>query len=150
MPQSLAKNYIHIIFSTKNREPVLLLPFRKNLFAYIGGICKKMGCLPINVGGYTDHIHVLCLLSKNVALVKLVEVIKSYSSKWIKENGEELQSFYWQEGYGAFSVSPSQLDLLKAYIDKQEEHHQQKGFQEEYRTILDKYEMDYNEKYVWD
>lgn len=150
MPQSLAKNYIHIIFSTKRREPVLFSPFKEELFAYIGGICRRMDCFPINVGGYTDHVHILCLLFKKVALVKLVETIKSHSSKWIKVNGEELQSFYWQEGYGAFSVSPSHLESLKAYIEKQEQHHQHKGFQEEYRTILDKYEMDYNEKYVWE
>lgn len=150
MPQSLTKNYIHIIFSTKNREPLLLSPVKEELYGYLGGICKRMDCYPIRIGGYTDHVHILCLLSKKITLVKLVEAIKSYSSRWIKAKGEEFQGFYWQEGYAAFSVSPSQLASLKAYIDKQEEHHQNNGFEEEYKAILDKYEMDYNEKYLWD
>lgn len=150
MPQSLTKNYIHIVFSTKHRAPVLFSPVKEELYAYIGGICKRMECFPISIGGYTDHVHVLCLLSKKVALMKLVEEIKSHSSKWIKTKGEDLRSFYWQEGYGAFSVSPSQLEVLKNYIENQEQHHKQKNFQEEYRSILKKYEMDYHEKYVWD
>jgi putative transposase len=150
MPQSLSRNYIHIVFSTKNREPMLYSPVREELFAFIGGICKRMECFPIRVGGYTDHVHILCLLSKKLALMKLVEEVKSHSSKWIKPKGEYFHGFYWQEGYGAFSVSPVQVDPLIAYIENQELHHQKKNFQEEYRAILHKYEVEINEKYVWD
>lgn len=125
-------------------------PIKEELYAYIGGICKKMECDPICIGGYSDHVHVLCLLSRKVALMKLVEEIKSHSSRWMKMKSGELQGFYWQEGYGAFSVSPFHVQMLKGYIKNQEEHHQQNSFQDEYRTILEKYEVDYDERYVWD
>lgn len=150
MGQSLVKNYIHIVFSTKHREPLIYPPVETELHAYLGGICNKLGCQVIIVGGYIDHIHILCMLSKKIALMKLMEEIKSYSSKWIKTKGVGYESFYWQDGYGAFSVNPSEVDRVIDYIANQHEHHSKKTFQDEYRAFLKKYNVEYDEKYVWD
>jgi REP element-mobilizing transposase RayT len=150
MGQSLVRNYIHITFSTKHREPLIHQPVEDELHAYLGGICNKLECQVIKVGGYTDHIHILCLLSKKIALMKLLEEVKSHSSKWIKTKGPAYRNFYWQDGYGAFSVNPAEVDTVIAYIANQHEHHAKKTFQEEYRAFLKKYNVDYDEKYVWD
>jgi putative transposase len=128
MPQSLIKNYIHITFSTKNRLPFIIPEIREELFRYLGGICKNLECHPVIVGGHKDHIHILCLLSKKVALMNLLEEIKSHSSKWIKTKGENFKNFYWQNGYGAFSVNPSEIEVVKNYIEHQDEHHKIKLF----------------------
>lgn len=150
MPQSLVKNYVHLIWSTKYREHLIYPPAEEELHAYLGGICKRMECPPIKIGGYTDHVHVLCMLSKKIALMKLLEEVKSHSSKWMKTKGEELSNFYWQDGYGAFSVNPVDIDRVIAYIANQKEHHSKITFQDEYRTILKRYKVEYDERYVWD
>lgn len=150
MGQSLVKNYIHIIFSTKHREPFIHQSVENELYRYIGGICKEMECPPIKVGGYTDHVHLLCMLSKKIALMKLLEEVKSHSSKWIKTKSAEFKNFYWQNGYGAFSVNPSEIDKVIAYIENQKEHHRKKTFQDEYRAFLKKYNVEYDERYIWD
>jgi putative transposase len=106
MGQSLVKNYVHIVFSTKHTKALIHPPYEEELHAYLGGICKKLECTPIKVGGYTDHIHILCMLSKKIALIKLLEELKSHSSRWMKTKDKSLNNFYWQEGYGAFSVNP--------------------------------------------
>jgi putative transposase len=150
MGQSLVKNYIHIVFSTKHRQPLITEGIGQELHAYLGGTCKNLECHPIKVGGYTDHIHILCMLSKKIALMKLLEEVKSHSSKWIKTKGKEYHNFYWQDGYGAFSVNPSEVDTVINYIANQKEHHRMKNFQEEYRAFLKKYQVEYDERYVWD
>lgn len=150
MGQSLVKNYVHIIFSTKHRESLIHQPIEAELHSYLGGICNKHDCHVIKVGGYTDHIHILCMLSKQIALVKLMEELKTHSSKWIKTKGEEYRNFYWQDGYGAFSVNPAEIDVVIRYIANQHAHHGTKVFQDEYRAFLKKYKVDYEEKYVWD
>lgn len=141
---------MHIVFSTKYRQPLIYTPVENELHAYLGGICKNLECHPIKIGGYTDHIHILCMLSKKIALMKLLEEVKSHSSKWMKTKGEELKNFYWQDGYGAFSVNPSEVDRVINYIANQHTHHSKKTFQEEYREILKKYDVEYDERYVWD
>jgi REP element-mobilizing transposase RayT len=100
MGQSLVKNYLHIVFSTKNRKPLIDENIENELYSYLAGICNKLECYPIKVGGYTNHVHVLCNLSKKMALVKLMEELKSHSSKWIKTKGAKYSNFYWQDGYG--------------------------------------------------
>lgn len=150
MGQSLVKNYIHIIFSTKYRQQLIHPPVEAELHSYLGGICKKLECQPLITGGYTDHIHILCMLSKKIALMKLVEEVKSHSSKWIKTKGNDYSNFYWQDGYGAFSVNPGAVDTVIAYIANQKEHHRKKTYQDEYRVFLRKYEVEYDERYVWD
>ena len=150
MGQSLVKNYIHLVFSTKYREPLIDEAIESELYAYLGGICNQLECQPIKIGGFTDHIHILCMLSKKTALMKLVEELKSHSSKWIKTKGETYRNFYWQGGYGAFSVNPAEMDVVVRYIENQKEHHRKKIFQEEYRAFLKKYTIEYDERYVWD
>ena len=150
MPQSLVKNYMHLIFSTKYRQHLIHPPVEEELHAYLGGICKRMECHPIKIGGYTDHVHILCMLSTKMALMKLLEEVKSHSSKWMKTKGEDLSNFYWQDGYGAFSVNPTEIDRVIAYIDNQKAHHSKITFQSEYRAILKRYKAEYDERYVWD
>jgi len=150
MGQSLVKNYIHLVFSTKYRQPLIIESVENELYSYLGGICKELECPPIKVGGYFDHVHILCLLSKKIALMKLLEEVKSHSSKWIKTKDERLKNFYWQDGYGAFSVNPAEVDVVIRYIENQKTHHGKKTFQDEYRTFLKKYQVEYDERYVWD
>ena len=112
MGQSLVKNYVHIVFSTKYRQPLIYPPYEDELHSYLGGICKSMDCQPIKIGGYTDHVHMLCRLSQKIALMKLLEEVKSHSSKWMKTKDRSLSNFYWQNGYGAFS--PDLSDLVRS------------------------------------
>ena len=150
MSQSLVKNYVHLIFSTKHRQPLIIEAIEKELFDYIGGVCKALDCHPVMVGGYLDHIHILCLLSKKIALMKLLQEIKQNSSKWMKTKDVHLSNFYWQDGYGAFSISSHNIDVVAKYIETQKEHHKVHGFQDEYRSLLKKNRIEYDEKYVWD
>ena len=150
MPQSIAYNYLHITFSTKYREPLIDEAIEEELFKYIGGICKNLECNPIKVGGYRDHIHILCVLSRKIALMNLLEEIKSHSSKWIKTKGDQYKNFYWQRGYGSFSVNPAEIDVVVRYIENQAEHHKKKTFQDEYIAFLKKYNAEYDERYLWD
>ncbi len=150
MGQSLVKNYVHLIFSTKHRAPLIKPSVENELHSYLGGICNNLDCQVLKIGGSTDHVHILCMLSKKIALMKLMEELKSHSSKWIKTKGLEYSNFYWQDGYGAFSVKPSEIDRVIGYIANQHEHHRKKTFQEEYRAVLTKFNVPYEEKYVWD
>ena len=157
MGQSLVKNYLHIVSSTKHRQSLISPAIEPELYSYLGGILNNLECNPVKIGGYTDHVHVLCLLSKKIALMKLLEEMKSHSSKWMKTKDESLENFYWQDaclagrqGYGAFSVNPSEVDVVITYIENQHEHHKSKTFQDEYRAFLKKYKVDYDERYVWD
>ncbi len=148
MGQSLVKNYIHIVFSTKNHHRFITAEIADELYAYIGGICNKLECLPVKVGGYEDHIHILCLLSKKITIVKLLEEVKSSSSKWIKTKGFQYSDFYWQDGYGVFSVNPTEIDLVVEYISNQKEKHKKVSFRDEMIAFLKKYKIDYDERYV--
>ena len=151
MPQSLANVLIHIIFSTKNRYPFLSDKLvRSEMHAYLGGACKNLDCPVLIIGGVSEHIHILCKLSRNISMAKLIGDIKRTSSRWIKAKGEMLTKFAWQNGYGVFSVGKSEVDRVKLYILNQEEHHRKKGFQDEYRLFLKEYNVEYDERYVWD
>jgi REP element-mobilizing transposase RayT len=125
-------------------------PTETELYSYLGGICNNLNCQPIKIGGHTDHVHILCMLSKNIALAKLLEEVKSHSSKWIKTLDSSLKNFYWQDGYGTFSVNPAEVDVVSAYIENQHEHHRKVTFKEEYLAFLEKYGIEYDERYVWD
>jgi putative transposase len=150
MPQSLVKNYLHITFSTKRRYPFIDDNIKDELFKYLGGICKNLECYPIIVGGYKDHVHILCLLSRKIALMNLIEEVKTHSSKWIKTKGKQYQRFYWQGGYGAFSVRYDQLGAVEKYISNQERHHSRRSYKDEYREYLQNNEIDWDERYIWD
>jgi len=123
---------------------------KDELFNYLGGTCKELESQPIIVGGVSDHVHLLINLSRKIALMDLIEKIKTSSSKWIKTKGPGLENFYWQHGYGGFSVNPKQVEIVRNYISNQENHHKKSTFQDEYRTFLKKYEVEYDERYVWD
>lgn len=150
MAQSLSKVYVHITFSTKNRQSLIDDNIKPLLFEYLGGICKGLECNPLRVGGYFDHVHIICLLSRKVAQMKLLEELKKQSSKWIKTKGQVYSNFYWQDGYGIFSVNPSETDVVVNYIINQMEHHKKVSFQDEFKAFLKKYKVEYDEKYVWD
>ena len=141
---------MHITFSTKNRHPFLDKSINEELFSYLGGICKNLECYPIIVGGHKDHVHILCLLSRKIALMKLIEELKTHSSKWVKTKAQQDQKFYWQNGYGGFSVHPTQIDVVKDYILSQDEHHKKISFKDEYLAFLKEYDLQYDERYVWD
>lgn len=152
MSQSLSQLWVHIIFSTKKRYPFLTdVSVREQLYTFMNGTCSKLNCPLIAVGGIEDHVHLLVGLHKNISVAFLVEKLKKTSSKWIKtlaHNG--LNKFYWQNGYGAFSVSQSSLDAVKKYVNNQEKHHQHQNFQDELRRFLTRYNVNFKEEYVWD
>lgn len=150
MSQSLVKNYVHIVFSTKHREDFIDEKIEKELFPYIAVICKNLESNALQIGGTDNHIHILCLLSKKVALMRLVQEIKSYSSKWMKTKGKKYENFFWQDGYGAFSVTEENVLMMKNYIRNQRQHHQQIHYKDELIGILEKHRMKYDEKYLWD
>jgi len=150
MPQSLSKLYVHIIFGTKNRQALISGKVEEHLYAYIGSTLNTNESQPLKIGGKPDHVHILGLLSKNLSLSKLVEEVKKRNSKWIKTQGDEFESFAWQSGYDAFSVSQSQVESVSKYIAKQKEHHRKITFEEEFRDFLKKYQVPYDERYVWD
>ena len=150
MPQSLSRVYVHITFSTKHRRKLIDDEISEELFKYLGGVCKALECNPVKIGGHRDHIHILCTLSRKITQADLLEEIKKRSSKWIKTKGDKYLNFYWQNGYGIFSVDPDETDGLIAYIENQENHHRKKTFEEEYRAFLRKYNIDFDERYVWD
>ena len=150
MPQSLSKVYVHIIFSTKNRQNLIDDRIENSLYEYLGGICKGLECNPLRVGGHKNHVHLLCLLSRKVAQMKLLEEIKKQSSKWIKTKGQAYSNFYWQDGYGIFSINPTETDKVIDYIQLQQEHHKHKSFQDEFIAFLKKYQVEYDERYMWD
>ena len=150
MSQSLSKVYVHITFSTKKRYPFIDSNIEQELWAYLGGICKELECNLIRVGGYNDHVHVCCLLSKKITQIKLLEEIKKESSRWIKTKGRQYSKFYWQDGYGIFSVNPYEVDKVIEYIDNQSKHHRKRSFKEELLAFLKKYKVEYDERYLWD
>ena len=123
---------------------------RPNLHAYLATVARNAGCEAYRVGGVADHVHLAIRLSRTVAIAGLLEELKTSSSKWLKTQATELRGFSWQRGYGCFSVGPTDLDALRAYIDKQEEHHKTRTFQDEFRMFLKKYGVEHDEAYVWD
>jgi REP element-mobilizing transposase RayT len=149
MANSYTSLFAHIIFSTHNREPLLKSPLRERLFAYMGGIARENKIKAVSIGGVMDHAHMLLLIPANIPIAKAVQLVKGGSSKWLHENNTSLKNFAWQEGYGAFSISASQVPEVAVYIAGQEEHHRIKSFQEEYLSFLKENNVEYDERYVW-
>jgi REP element-mobilizing transposase RayT len=150
VPQSLARNLVHLIFSTKHRVPVLSDRIRDELHAYMAGVLKEWDSPALEIGSVADHVHILFCLSKNHALAKVVEHVKKGPSKWLKTQGREFADFHWQAGYGAFSVSQSNVPRVRTYIQGQAEHHRRRTFQDEFRAFLKRHQVEYDERYVWD
>jgi len=148
MPQSLAKILVHVIFSTKNREPIIHPQVRPALHAYVTGILKNVQCPSVQTGGTADHLHSLLVLARTRSIAEVIEEMKKSSSAWMKQQG--LRSFFWQAGYGAFSIGESQAAEVTRYISRQEEHHHRLSFQDEFRQFLERYGVSYEERYVWD
>jgi REP element-mobilizing transposase RayT len=150
MPQSLSLILVHLVFSTKKREPLILPEIEGELQAFMGGIARDCGCPALVIGGTADHRHLLCSLSRTMTVAALIEELKTRSSKWIKTKGREYTGFSWQAGYGAFSIGKSQVPIVQRYIAGQKEHHRRVSFQDEFRAFLKKYGVEYDERYVWD
>jgi len=150
MPQSLAAVYVHLIFSTKNRQLLLLPTIEEELRQYHAGVLRNLDSPLICSNGTIDHVHILLRLGRKVSLAEVVEEVKKSSSKWIKTKGPEFSDFFWQSGYGAFSIGQSGIAEVQRYIANQKEHHRKKTFQEEFRAFLAKYQIEYDERYVWD
>jgi REP element-mobilizing transposase RayT len=150
MSQSHAFLLVHIIFSTKDRAPILSAEIRAALHPYLAAVVRNAGCECYRVGGVSDHVHLAVRLSRTLTTADLVKDLKTSSSQWLKTQTGALSNFSWQRGYGAFSVGPTDLEALRHYIDTQEEHHRKRTFQEEYRAFLVKYGVDFDERYMWD
>jgi putative transposase len=151
MSQSLAQIYLHIVYSTRDRHPFLSDPeVRNEAHRFLGGHCNKLECPNLCVGGVADHVHVLCRLGRTISVADLIKELKRESSQWLKTKSADLADFFWQSGYGAFSVSPSHVEDLRRYIANQEEHHRTESFQDEFRRLLTKYGLTWDERYVWD
>lgn len=150
MPQSIYKMLAHIIFSTKNRADLIVPEIETGLFSYIHGIVEKNGAKLIIAGGTANHVHLLISLPKKIDVPELIGDIKRASSSWIKKQDTSFYNFYWQKGYGAFSIGQSQVSVLSNYIKRQKEHHVTRDFKDEFLSLLKKYEIEYDEKYIWD
>ena len=150
MPQSLARLHIHLVFSTKNRERIITDDVRSPLHAFMATVLQNLGCAPVLINSVEDHAHLLFDLARTISISQAVEDVKKSSSKWIKTQGPEFAGFAWQAGYGAFAVSESNVETVRAYIANQREHHRAKTFQEEYRAFLERHNVAFDERYVWD
>jgi putative transposase len=149
MANTYASLHYHLVFSTKNRVGFLKPEMEQRVWAYIGGVARKHNMTALQIGGYDDHIHALVMARPTVSPSQIAQSLKGDSSKWIHETFPELSDFSWQEGYGAFTVSKSNLESVVSYIQKQREHHQKHTFQEEYLEFLQKHGIEYDERYVW-
>lgn len=150
MPQSLSRILIHLVFNTKNRERVRTPAIQTELHPYLAGTLDNIQCPSLQVGGVEDHVHLLFGLSRTRTVAEVVETVKTSSSKWIKTNDVRLIGFHWQSGYGAFSVSQSDADTVVGYIRNQAQHHERMTFQDEYRRLLERYQVAFDERYAWD
>lgn len=150
MPQSFAAMYVHVVFSTKNRAPLIKPDWSERLYEYIGGIVGNRGGKLLAAGGMPDHVHLLISLGRQWSIADLLRDVKAGSSKWVHDNFPQDHAFAWQTGYGAFSVSASNLDAVKNYIADQVRHHGSMSFQDEFRDLLRKHELVWDERYIWD
>lgn len=150
MAQSLSIILVHLVFSTKNWRPLITDDIRPELHAYMGSIFRDEGSPVIIIGSVSDHGHILFNLSRRITLGQLTELVKANSSRWIKTKGNAFKDFHWQTGYGAFSVSQSNVEAVKRYIANQAIHHRKLSFQDELRLLLDKHGIVYDERYLWD
>ena len=148
MPSTHLSLHYHLVFSTKDRAPLIAVGWRARLHAYLGGVVRNVEGVPESIGGVADHVHLLIGLRSTACLADVVRNVKAVSSRWVHEEIGE-SAFAWQEGYGAFTVSASQREPVRQYIAQQEEHHRQRTFQEEYLELLQRSGVEYDERYVW-
>jgi REP element-mobilizing transposase RayT len=148
MANTYTSLYYHVIFSTKNREPLLAVEVRERVWSYMAGIARANQMTPLKIGGVADHVHVLVSVPASLAIAKAVQLIKGGSSHWVRGSVPGLSGFAWQDGYGAFTVSESQIEAVRDYIRRQEEHHRRETFAEEYRDFLDRHQVAFDERYL--
>ena len=146
MAHAFSRNHIHLVFSMKDRRNAITKEWQPRLWAYLGGICENHEMIPLAVGGTQNHVHILFHLPPKLALAKAVSLVKANSSKWMSEQGIK---FSWQEGYGAFSVSASNLDQVIRYIQNQDAHHRKTSFEDEFRALLRKHGVEYDSQYAF-
>ena len=149
MANTYTSLHYHVVFSTKNRHPWIHAELEKRIWEYLGGIARLNDMKAIQIGGVEDHVHVVIGAPPTIAVSKAVQLLKGGSSRWIHETFPALAGFEWQDGYGAFSVSKSQLPEVIEYVANQREHHRVRTFQEEYRAFLEKHGVEYDERYLW-
>ena len=149
MPQSFTCLHYHLVFSTKNREPLITPALRPRLFAYLGGIIRDEGGHPVVIGGMPDHVHILARLPQTKALADIFRVVKATSSGWIRDTFPDETGFAWQTGYGAFTVGQTSLDAVRRYVEDQEAHHAKLSFQDEFRAMLRQHGIEWDERYIW-
>jgi putative transposase len=149
MSSTLTNLLYHVVFSTKNRDPIITKPIRGELYKYMGGIVRGEGGTLLEIGGMPDHVHLVVRFKAEPSVATMVKIVKSKSSKWLNEQPKRPGRFEWQRGYAAFTVSVSQLEPVRAYVRNQEQHHRRKMFQDELRLMLEKHGMEYDERYLW-
>ena len=149
MSHSFINCHIHYVFSTKKRQHLLTPELRERLFPYFGGIANNNDLKTIAIGGTDNHVHILASLAATLPLAKAIQLLKGGSSKWIHDTFPNYQHFAWQEGYGAFSVSQSQIGNTIQYIQNQAEHHRKMSYEEEFVALLKKHRIEYDERYMW-
>ena len=150
MPSTYTNLLYHLVFSTKDRAPMVATPFRDDLYSYMGGIILGEGGVSLQIGGISDHVHLLVKLKPAIAVSDLLRKLKANSSKWVNESQESVHKFGWQDGYAAFSVSKSQVPVVTDYIRNQEQHHRRTDFKTELIELLRRHEIEYDERYLWD
>jgi len=149
MAQSLSKIIVHVVFSTKNRQPILSAAIRNDLFAYIAGILKSLDCVTLAINGTEDHVHALVIMARTISLSKMIQAMKGGSTRWLNLQTITTNHFAWQAGYGAFSVSESQIAKVVNYIARQDEHHRRTTFQDELTSLLKKHNVEFDGQHLW-
>ena len=150
MPSSYTNLLYHLVFSAKERRPLITPELSADLYPYLGGIVRQEGGMLLEVGGMPDHVHLVARFRADLAVADMMRVIKANSSKWVNERASRAVDFAWQTGYGAFTVSGSQLPVVRRYVQRQEEHHRKRTFQEEFVAFLKKHGIEYDQRYLWD
>ena len=149
MPQSYVNLLYHVVFSTKERTPLITEPYQPRLYEYIGGTIRGLGGVALEINGVEDHVHVLAKLRQDKALSDVLRDLKANASGWMHEVFPELKDFAWQNGYGAFTVSASQVEAVRHYIANQKVHHQKQSFEDEFVQLLKLHDIEFDEKYLW-
>ena len=150
MPSTYTNLLYHIVFSTKDRVPLIKEEFQEELYRYVGGIIRAEGGAQLEIGGVVDHIHILAKIKPAIAVSEMLAKVKANSSKWVNDHKMQMRKFGWQEGYAAFSVSESQVPAVREYIRNQEEHHRKQTYQEEFVALLERHRIEYDPRYLWD
>ena len=150
MAQSLSRILLHLVYSTHRREPLIVPAIQPLLHEYLGGILEQQQCRPIAIGGMADHVHLFYVATRSRSVADVVRQVKVGSTMWLRNQGKEFSTFSWQAGYGVFSVSESQSETVTEYVLNQAAHHQKFSFQAEFLSMLQKYKIEYDERYLWD